>query len=133
MISAMDIGFVTQTLDALGSYRLTTKLPEYLACGTPVAMSPVPGFYDYAKEAGWPLPPLHPADPTFHAETAAWIDGLPPAEVADRAAMARSLAIRHFDYEKIGSKFSAFIEEILSTHSGSAARVLRDPAPVAAS
>jgi hypothetical protein len=34
-MNAMHIGFITQSLDELGSYRLTTKMPEYLACGFP--------------------------------------------------------------------------------------------------
>ena len=55
-LNAMVIGFITQTLDALG---ITTKLPEYLATGLPVAMSPIPGHYDYVGSAGWSLPP-HP-------------------------------------------------------------------------
>ncbi len=130
MISAMDIGFVTQTLDTLGSYRLTTKLPEYLACGTPVAMSPVPGFYDYAQAAGWPLPAFHPADPRSHVETARWIDALRPDEVTQKAGMARVLAARHFNYDAIGLKFSAFIDDLLNARPVSSAQAARAPEPV---
>lgn len=111
-MQAMDIGFITQTLDALGSYRLTTKLPEYLACGLPVAMSPVPGFYDYAAPAGWALPPFHPASAGFHAGCAAWLDGLDREEVAAKAAQARPIACRRFDYQSLAERFRLFVEAL---------------------
>lgn len=112
-LHAMDVGFITQTLDGLGSYRLTTKLPEYLACGLPVAMSPVPGFYDYVVPAGWALPPHHPASPAFHTACAAWLDGLHVNEVREKAARARDAACKHFDYEVIGPRFRAFVQSVL--------------------
>ena len=67
VLPALDIAFNTQTLDGLGRYRLTAKLPEYLACGVPVAISPVPGFYDYVREAGWALPRGIPPAPSSPA------------------------------------------------------------------
>jgi glycosyltransferase involved in cell wall biosynthesis len=111
-INAMDIGFVTQTLDGLGSYRLTTKLPEYLACGVPVAMSPVPGFYDYASLAGWPLPSFHPAAAEFHTRCARWLDRLDGGEVAKKASQARKLAERYFDDEAVSEKFRGFVDSL---------------------
>lgn len=113
-MAAMDIGFVAQTLDELGNFRLTTKLPEYLACGTPVAMSPVPGFYDYVAPAGWVLPPFHPASPQFHRRCARWLDGLTANEVAARARHARGVAESRFDYGVLGAKFRAFVGELLA-------------------
>lgn len=112
-MNVMDIGFVSQTLDALGSFRLTTKLPEYLACGTPVAMSAVPGFYDYVSAAGWALPPFHPASPEFHRNCADWLDQLPSAEVVKKAMHARAVAEARFDYEILGKRFRTFVESLL--------------------
>ena len=111
-LNAMDVGFITQTLDQLGNYRLTTKLPEYLACGLPVAMSPVPGFYDYVNDAGWALPAFHPADPRFHAQCAAWLDDLCWDEVHERATQARPIAEERFDYQRLGRRFCQFATEI---------------------
>jgi glycosyltransferase involved in cell wall biosynthesis len=113
-INAMDVGFVTQTLDSLGNYRLTTKLPEYLACRVPVAMSPVPGFYDYVSTAGWPLPPYHPASAAFQRHCAAWLDSLHRDEVNEKASRAREVASQCFDYESVGEKFRSFVEGLLS-------------------
>ena len=112
-MNALDVGFVTQSLDELGSYRLTAKLPEYLACGVPVAMSPIPGFYDYAQEAGWALPARHPASADFHAACAVWLDALRPEQIAGKARHARRIAAERFDYERLGAKFCAFVESLL--------------------
>ena len=112
-MNTMDIGFITQTLDALGNYRLTTKLPEYLACGVPVAMSPVPGFYDYAQEAGWALPARHPASVDFHTACAAWLDTLRPEQIAEKARHARRIAVERFDYQRLGAKFCSFVDSLL--------------------
>ena len=111
-LNAMDVGFITQTMDRLGRYRLTTKLPEYLAAGLPVAMSPVPGFYDYALDAGWALPERHPASDAFHRELASWIETLSRDEVQKRRPCAPVLARQHFDYSVVRPKFEAFVEAI---------------------
>lgn len=112
LLPALDLAFNAQTLDGLGRYRLTAKLPEYLASGVPVAMSPVPGFYDYVREAGWPLPARHPASPEFARETAAWLDGLNREDVAAKASHARSIAERRFGYELLSERFAAFVQDI---------------------
>lgn len=114
-INAMDIAFNPQSLDGLGSYRLTQKLPEYLACGVPVAMSPVPGFYDYVLEAGWALPRCHPASLEFHTECARWLDGVSRDEIASKAAASRAIAARNFDYDRLGKRFQAFLQQVPGT------------------
>ena len=113
-LNAMDIGFITQTLDQLGNYRLTTKLPEYLACSLPVAMSPVPGFFDYALGAGWALPARHPASPEFHQQCAAWLDRLTAEEVAAKAQPARAIACERFDYSLLSRRFQLFANSLLT-------------------
>ncbi len=113
MLKAMDIGFITQTLDGLGSFRLTTKLPEYLASGLAVAMSPIPGLYDYVLPAGWPLPAKHPATSSFHRHLAAWLDTLSHEEVKHRASYARGIALKHFSYPVVTRKFQHFIADLL--------------------
>lgn len=113
-MNAMDIGFITQTLDGLGNYRLTTKLPEYLACGLPVAMSPIPGYYDYAADVGWALPAYHPASDAFHRQCAGWLDTLSLADVEGKAAGARRVAEQRFDYTMLGRRFARFVTDVLS-------------------
>ena len=112
-INAMDIGFVTQILGKLGNYRLSTKLPEYLACGVPVAMSPIPGFFDYASPAGWSLPAYHPASTEFHTHCAQWLDQLNWSDIAQKRKQAPELAHKYFDYEVVKPKFSEFVHRLL--------------------
>lgn len=121
MLNVMDVGLITQTLDGLGSYRLTTKLPEYLATGLPVAMSPIPGFYDYASEAGWPLPPYHPASEQFHRGLATWIDGIDASDIAAKSALARQIAAARFDYEDLTQRFAVFINDLMQRQPASEA------------
>lgn len=109
---AADIGFVTQTLDGLGNYRLTTKLPEYLASGLGVAMSPIPGFYDYVFDAGWALPALHPASPEFHRGCARLLDGLTRDEIAQKSVHATRIARQRFNSEDLANRFSRFVQDI---------------------
>lgn len=113
-MNTIDIGFITQTLDQLGSFRLTTKLPEYLSCGVAVAMSPIPGFYDYASQAGWALPQVghHPSDPEFHKKCAEWIDNLSKEEIVSKSKNARRLAIDRFEYNVVGPRFRMFVESL---------------------
>jgi hypothetical protein len=110
----MDIGFVTQTLDGLGNYRLTTKLPEYLACGLPVAMSSIPGYYDYGTDVGWALPGKHPASEDFHRSCAAWVDTLTRTEVSAKSTLARQVAEQRFDYTMLGRRFAKFVTDLLN-------------------
>ena len=112
-MNIMNIGFVTQTLDELGNFRLTTKLPEYLACAVPVAMSPIPGFYDYVASAGWALPAFHPASKEFHIRCASWLDGLQWEDIEAKAKIAPAIAKKSFDYDVIGERFANFVYEIL--------------------
>ena len=121
-INAMDVGFLTQPMDALGMYRLTTKLPEYLSCGVPVAMTPVPAYYDYLGAAGWSLPESHPESSAFHRECAEWLDQLSPDELESRSREARRLAERVFSYHVVTPQFWHFVDETLrlqsSNHKG---------------
>ncbi len=111
-MNAMDIGFVT-LFGEMGNYRLTTKLPEYLACGVPVAMNPTAAFYDYVLDAGWPLPVGHPATPVFHQQCAHWVDHLTPHELAHKATQTHKVVSQRFDYSVIGPKFTAFVEALV--------------------
>jgi glycosyltransferase involved in cell wall biosynthesis len=127
-LNAMDIGFITQTMDELGSFRLTTKLPEYLAAGLPVAMSPIPGFFDYARDAGWALPAHHPADDAFHRACGHWINEITRDDVAERRARAPEIARSVFDYSVVRPRFTAFIHDVMGIRS---AAPKRRTAPVA--
>ena len=117
-LNAMDVGFITQTLDGLGSFRLTTKLPEYLATGLPVAMSPIPGYFDYVgDDAGWALPAHHPASEAFHRACAAWLDGLDRGDANAKRSAAHQIAETHFASPLIPRRFAALMSDLLDLNS----------------
>ncbi|MEM8828049.1 MAG: glycosyltransferase [Cyanobacteria bacterium P01_G01_bin.19] len=107
-MNAMDIGFVT-LFGEMGKYRLTTKLPEYLACGVPVAMNPTAAFYDYAAQGGWALPNGHPSDRKFLDRCSVWLNNLDWLEVNAKKSAAVEVATKYFDYKIIAPKFRDFI------------------------
>lgn len=111
-MNAMDIGFVT-LFGEMGKYRLTTKLPEYLGCGVPVAMNPTAAFYDYAAPGGWALPEGHPSDRDFLNSCAKWLDNLDWQEVKLKKQAALELAATYFDYKVIAPKFRDFVHRLL--------------------
>lgn len=113
LINIMDIGFVTQIMGKLGNYRLSTKLPEYLACGTAIAMSPIPGFYDYVSSAGWALPAYHPASTDFHVQCAEWLDQLSLEEIKAKKDEAFKVAKESFNYKNITEKFHYFVQQLI--------------------
>lgn len=112
-MNAMDIGFVT-LFGEMGKYRLTTKLPEYLGCGVPVAMNPTAAFYDYAAQGGWALPEGHPSDVEFLDRCAVWLDRLDWQEVNAKKVAAVEVAAKHFDYKVIAPKFRDFVHRLLN-------------------
>lgn len=111
-INAMDIGFVT-LFGETGKFRLTTKLPEYLACNVPVAMNPMAGFFDYLGDAGWSLPHGHPADSDFHKNCGIWLDNLSQSELIMKAEATKKVMKKYFDYRVTKPKFTKFINSIL--------------------
>ena len=94
--SALDLAVVSQTPDEVGLLRLTTKLPEYLALGVPVAMPASPGVLDYlSAEEDSPaivLPPSHPGRRRYWEALAREIDALTKQDLARRRTTALSMA-----------------------------------------
>ena len=55
-MNVFDVGLSTQTDDPIGWGRTTAKLPEYLACGTPVLCTDVGEAHRLLAESGQTLP-----------------------------------------------------------------------------
>jgi hypothetical protein len=64
-LAAIDIASLPQSLDRVGSFRFSTKLPEYLCAGLPVVTGQLPFSYDL--DGGWliRLPGSAPWDPRY--------------------------------------------------------------------
>ncbi len=55
-LQAIDVGSLPQSVDGVGAYRYTTKLPEYLAARLPVITNQIPASYDLGLDWMWRLP-----------------------------------------------------------------------------
>lgn len=109
---ALDLAVLAQTPDEVGLLRLTTKLPEYLAVGTPVSMPATPGAFDYLFRgddgAALLLPPTHPGKATYWRALADQINSLEAADLASRRRSAR-VAASYFADGQAGARLERFL------------------------
>jgi glycosyltransferase involved in cell wall biosynthesis len=86
VVSAIDVGSLPQSVDGVGSFRLTTKLSEYLEAGVPIVTGQVPLAYDLDEGYIWRLPGDAPWDPVYLRALRALLEGVDHAQVAERRA-----------------------------------------------
>ncbi len=113
-LAAFDAGSLSQSVDAIGSFRYTTKLSEYLAVGLPVISGQVPVAYDLDEGYFWRLPGEAPWSETFVAALTELLDGIDRAELEQRrqAALRASAAVFGLDAQQ--RRMSAFVEDVLA-------------------
>jgi len=115
-LAAMDVASLPQSTDAVGAFRYTTKISEYLASGLPVVTGRLPFAYDLDGGWLWRLPGAAPWDEPYIRALGYLMASLDATELAaKRAAVPRASPI--FDRNRQIRAVSAFIEEILSDHS----------------
>jgi len=113
-LAAMDVASLPQSADAVGSFRYTTKLSEYLAAGLPVVTGQIPLAYDLDDGWLWRLPGDAPWDDRYIAALAGLISGLTTEQLAvRRAAVPRTP--REFDRERQVTAVTAFLSDLLAT------------------
>jgi glycosyltransferase involved in cell wall biosynthesis len=113
-LSAFDAGSLSQSVDAVGSFRYTTKLSEYLAAGLPVITGEVPAAYDLDEGYLWRLPGDAPWDATFIDALTALLREITRAEVDDRRAAAKTVSADVFDRARQQRRMGAFVVDILA-------------------
>lgn len=113
-LGVMNAAIISQTSDESGALRLTTKLPEYLACGVPVAMPAIPGATDYLQDLGgsavWLLAPGHPASETYARSVASWIDSLSIDDAQERGETASKIAESRFELSLLSGRLAEFLK-----------------------
>jgi hypothetical protein len=113
-LATMDVASLPQSCDQLGSFRYSTKLPEYLAAGLPVVTGQLPLAYDLDSGWMWRLPGSAPWDPRYIDALAGLLEHLSPEQLAERrAAVPAGLDI--FDRESQIRRVTAMIEDVLAT------------------
>jgi hypothetical protein len=83
-LAAMDVGSLPQSVDAVGAFRYTTKISEYLAAGLPVVTGEIPLAYDLDDGWLWRLPGDAPWDERYVAALAELMGSLRAEDVAER-------------------------------------------------
>jgi hypothetical protein len=83
-LGAFDVASLPQSVDGVGSFRYTTKIPEYLKAGLPVVTGEIPLAYDLDEGWLWRLPGDAPWDPRFIAALTALMEGLSADELEAR-------------------------------------------------
>lgn len=112
VLRALDVGSLPQSVDGVGAYRYTTKLPEYLAARLPAITNQTPMSYDLGPDWMWRLPG---AAPWGHCHQTALDDllrRLDPAMIAEKAARIPP-AETWFSRECQIGRVTAFIHDLL--------------------
>lgn len=117
-MSAFDVASLPQSLDGVGSYRYTTKLPEYAAAGLPVITNEIPVAYDLGTDWMWRLPGDGPWDQRSLKALARLIQGLTPERIAGKRGAIPALD-SVFNAEDQTRRVAGFIDDLLG---GEAAR-----------
>jgi glycosyltransferase involved in cell wall biosynthesis len=111
--ASMDIGSLPQSVDAVGSFRYTTKLGEYLAFRLPVITGQTPMSYDCDDGWLWRIPGDAPWSQAYVSALARLIDRLTSAELSDKRAAIPALH-PDFDYRRQSKRVTAFVSDLLA-------------------
>jgi hypothetical protein len=112
-LATMDIASLPQSCDQLGSFRYSTKLPEFIAAGLPVVTGQLPLAYDLDSGWMWRLPGDAPWDDRYIDALASLIDHVSAADIAARRA-AVPPSSPTFDRESQVARVTSLVEDILA-------------------
>ena len=117
-LAAFDVGSLSQSVNAVGSFRYTTKLSEYLASELPIITGEVPAAYDLDEGYMWRLPGSAPWSATYIAALAELLETLSTSDVGQRREAIRARRAEPFDRLAQQRRMQEFIEDILQRRSG---------------
>lgn len=121
-LSAIDVASLPQSTDAVGAFRYTTKLSEYVSAGLPVVTGRLPFAYDLDDGWLWRLPGSAPWEEEYERALGALMQDATKEDIAHRTA-ATPAGARRFDGSAQQRRISAFVADILAEgHLGSGHR-----------
>jgi glycosyltransferase involved in cell wall biosynthesis len=113
-LAAFDVASLPQSVDGVGAFRYTTKLPEYLAAGLPIVTGQIPAAYDLDEGQTFRLPGPSPWSEQYIAALAELLAHMDPDELARRRAAAERAGGEVFDADAQRARVRAFLEDIVS-------------------
>jgi hypothetical protein len=113
-LSAFDAGSLSQSVDAVGSFRYTTKLSEYLAARLPVITGEAPVAYDLDEGYLWRLAGDAPWSPAYVEALTSLLAQIDRAEVDAKRAAAAAVSADVFDRATQQRRMTSFVQDILA-------------------
>lgn len=113
-IAAMDVGSLPQSVDGVGSFRYTTKLSEYVACGIPIVTGQIPLAYDYDDGWVWRLPGPNPWSTRYVHALAELLSGIDSPTVEEKRRLV-PIDSPEFDKGRQVERIRKFLEDLLET------------------
>ncbi|MBV8233800.1 MAG: glycosyltransferase [Planctomycetaceae bacterium] len=111
-MNIFDVGLSTQTDDPVGWGRTTAKLPEYLACGLPVACTDVGEAHRWLSESGQTMAYQGMRDDSYPPRLAEHLRQLAGADLDPLRQHNRALALRLFDYRELRRQAHEFLASL---------------------
>lgn len=111
-LSTMDAASLPQTVDGIGMYRYTTKLPEYAAARLPVITNRIPAAYDLGGGWTWRLPGDTPWEARYLDALTTLLDSLTPAAIGAKRAHIPDFG-QIFDRDAQVERVTEFLGDIL--------------------
>lgn len=112
-LQAMDVGSLPQSVDGVGAYRYTTKLPEYLAARLPVITNQIPAAYDLGIDWMWRLPGDLPWDMRYQGALENLIRRLDTKMIKEKADQIPVAGETCFSRDRQCARVAAFINELM--------------------
>jgi hypothetical protein len=110
-LAALDAASLPQSVDAVGSFRYTTKISEYLGAGLPVVTGQIPLAYDLDGGWVWRLRGEAPWDPRYVGELAELMRTVTTSELEERRT-AVPAALPEFDRERQRRAVGEFVVDV---------------------
>ncbi len=108
-MNVFDLGLSTQTDDPVGWGRTTAKLPEYLACGLPLACTDVGEAHRWLAGSGQTLLYRGMRDDSYPARLAKYLQSLMGRNLDSIRQDNRELALKLFDYAVLRRQLTDFL------------------------
>jgi hypothetical protein len=114
-LAALDVASLPQSVDGVGAFRYTTKLPEYLHDAVPVVTGQLPFAYDLDEGWLWRLPGRTPWGEQYVSALAALMAKMTLQDLQERREQISSTTMTRFDLPAQRARCAAFVGDILDS------------------